>query len=430
MTCSTESNGYAEADALINKLANINNPKVTPLSSGNCETVEDLWNEVIYPMLPAKAVMLRWHKVLMEYVKSPTAMFAIRGYNTAQQDQYHQLRRGFLTRTSEGYSFFYTDNFHAAYILKLAMDGVVPSVEALLSVYNSRKFPSRFGRDTKEERELMAVPKGKDPGIQSAGYKLAHIYNVGKDYAGVSRNLSLVNDIAEKYYPRGERTDWGLVDDETGVHYERFLAVRPEARSYLVAAFLRFVHPFNYFLVPKKDNASLDVSENPYLISFVMSKMREKYGAAYDEFVSYIKLPESSTFIQVDGAFNLHLSYGSAVSVNEVQRAIPKKTDKINIMKEGNMRIGEVVQSLVRPLLVDGRCTEEEITRLTQYEYCHQIFGTTFPVLSLNRVQTNGVYRYYTVPLEINGRRYYLSSQWYERQRERLIRWINSHQLD
>lgn len=63
MTNRTESNSYAGADALLYKLASINTPKVTPLSSGNCETVEDLWNKVIYPLLPAKDVMLRWHKV-------------------------------------------------------------------------------------------------------------------------------------------------------------------------------------------------------------------------------------------------------------------------------------------------------------------------------------------------------------------------------
>ena len=37
---------------MLYKLASINTPKVTPLSSGNCETVEDLWNKVIYPLLP------------------------------------------------------------------------------------------------------------------------------------------------------------------------------------------------------------------------------------------------------------------------------------------------------------------------------------------------------------------------------------------
>lgn len=441
MTNITVNNSYVGADALLNKLANINKPKVTPLSSGNCETVEDLWNKVIYPLLPAKDVMLRWHKVLMEYVKSPRAMFAIRGYNTAQRDSYHQLRRGFLTRTSEGYSFFYTDNFHAAYILKLAMDGVVPSVDALLSVYNSRKFPSRFGRDTKEERELMSIFKGKDPGIQGAGYKLAHIYNVGKDYAEGNRNLSLIRGIVDKYYPRGERADWVMVDDETGAHYERFLDVQPEARSYLVAEFLRFVHPFNYFLVPKKSNASLDVSENHYLISFVMTRMREMYGAAYDEFVSYIKLSLSSTFTQVDGGYSLPLSYGPEIATDKENGLMPKVSDKVegsqslkqrknNTMKEFNMKIGEVIQSVVRPMLVDGCCTEEEITWLTQRDYCHQVFGTTFPVLSSSRERTNGVCRYYADPLTINGRTYYLSSQWYERQRERLTRWIARHQQD
>ena len=92
------------------------------------------------------------------------------------------------------------------------------------------------------------------------------------------------------------------------------------------------------------------------------------------------------------------------------------------------MKIGEVVKSVVRPLLVDGHCSDEEITWLTQYDYCHQMFGSSFPVLSLTRIKTNGVCRYYADPLMIDGRKYYLSSQWYERQRERLTRWIDRHQ--
>ena len=92
-----------------------------------------------------------------------------------------------------------------------------------------------------------------------------------------------------------------------------------------------------------------------------------------------------------------------------------------------NMKIAEIVQSVVRSLLVEGRCSDEEIARLTQYDYCHQTFGTSFPVLSPNRLQTKGVYRYYADPLKINGRTYYLSSQWYERQRERLTRWIDRY---
>lgn len=287
-------NNKSDMINLTDKLQTINSPKVPILSAGTCNTLAEIWNKRISPLMPAKEIVLKWHSVLMEYVEKPDAMFAIRGFNSARNsNDYHVLRRGFLTRTNNDYSFFYTDNFHAAYYLKLAMDGIVPSVDELLRTYNKRQFPSRFGPDTSSERELSAIPGGKDPGIQSAGFKLAHIFNVGKDYFFDGRILSLTKDILQAYFPRGERGDWHMVSDATGQYHVRDLKVPQYARSFLVAEFLRFVHPFNYFLVPKSSLSSVDVSENQDLISFVRSKLKELYGAAYEEFLSRIMVSPS-----------------------------------------------------------------------------------------------------------------------------------------
>lgn len=133
------------------------------------------------------------------------------------------------------------------------------------------------------------------------------------------------------------------------------------------------------------------------------------------------ELVSSLTPIQVDCDDSLSSSCGSAICGQRENNALNTYND---------MTIGEIVKDIVIPMLVEDRCTEEEITRLTQYDYCHQIFGTTFPVLSSIRVRTNGVFRYYSDPLTINGRTYYLSAQWYERQRERLTRWIDRHLQD
>ena len=95
---------------LLQKLNTINFPQVISLRDGNAQTAEEFWDSFIVHNLPAKEVVLKWHEVLMEYVKRPNAMFAIRCYNTAAKDSYDSLRRGFLTRTNAGFSFFYTDN--------------------------------------------------------------------------------------------------------------------------------------------------------------------------------------------------------------------------------------------------------------------------------------------------------------------------------
>lgn len=312
---------------LLEKLNTINVPRVAPLQDGKAITVEEFWDSFIVPHLPPKDVVLKWHGVLMEYVNRPEAMFAIRGYNTAAKDNYDSLRRGFLTRTSAGYSFFYTDNFHAAYYLKMALDGYVPSVDEMVAAYNSRKFPARFGRDTSNERAMMAMPKGVDPGIQTAGYKIAHILNVGKDYFVNDQNISL-SRIVQEYFDGGERDDWKWHTDITGSFFLREYKVHPNARKYLVAEYLRFVHPFNYFLTPKKNCAlssvSGDIAEYQPLVDFVQAKYATLYGDAYREFLSLV-MPEKSTPASVHGNTIIDLKYGLNSAGAPVSQVTPKR---------------------------------------------------------------------------------------------------------
>ncbi len=407
----------------INKLS-----KVPQLLQGTCSSLGELWDKLISPLLPAKDVVLRWHKILMEYVDRPDAMFVIRGGNNAKKNEYNRLRRGFLTRTNQGYSFFYTDNFHAAYYLKMALDGYVPTVEELVNTYNLRQFPARFGRDTEEERVLMAMPRGKDPGFQTAGYKLSHIYNVGTDYVDEDRCLSLIGDIVDTYFPYGNRDDWSVVDDSTGEHYERYLNVSPSARSYLVAAFLRFVHPFNYFLVPKSTCSDNDVSENPLLISYVRNKIKEMYGTAYDEFLGRImpstdelSVPPADTpmriFYSLEHKKKKEIGKESGVKHNTTEVAAGESSD------HPDLPIGKFVQTVLRHLLEGGVVDEQEINRLLLKDYSHDRLGLNFAMLSVKR-DIHNKERYYARPLKIRNKVYYLTSQWYVRHRSKLERWI------
>ena len=111
-----------------------------------------------------------------------------------------------MTDTAD-YAFFYTDNFFATYIQKMCLDNFVPTLEEITNAFLLRQFPSRFGPNTAEERELMAVPQGKDPKINAAGYKLAHIIPVGKEYLYQNREVGN-SVIFQQYFPKGRRGDW------------------------------------------------------------------------------------------------------------------------------------------------------------------------------------------------------------------------------
>ena len=103
----------------------------------------------------------------------------------------------------------------------------------------------------------------------------------------------------EKYFPRGERTDWIEQQDSRGNYFIRNLSVEEEAKKFLVAEFLRFVHPFNYFLMPKMvgkrkiahwacfEDCS-DMAEYLPFLNFVQEQFTNIYGCDYKEFLDLI----------------------------------------------------------------------------------------------------------------------------------------------
>ena len=102
---------------LIDKLNSIDKPKIEQLPQGKAITIENLWNDLLKKYLPDKETVIKWHNLLIEYIKSDKAVFAIRAFNNEKPERYGDLRRGFLTQTSNDYSFFYTDNYFSAFFL-------------------------------------------------------------------------------------------------------------------------------------------------------------------------------------------------------------------------------------------------------------------------------------------------------------------------
>ena len=93
----------------------------------------------------------------------------------------------------------------------------------------------------------------------------------------------------------------------------------------------------------------------------------------------------------------------------------------------GEVKIGEFVKTEVRNIFENNQVTASEIELLQQKAYCKQIFDLNFPLLSKEMYDENGYARYYKAPVYINGERFYLCSQWYKWQLEKLQNWVEKH---
>ena len=107
MKCGSEENTNKKF-SLQEKLSTINFPPIPPLADGYSDTIENFYNNFIVQHLFNPDSVLAIHHTLIDYVKKTDAMFAIRAFNSVStKDQYEKLRRGWLTKTDQKYSFFY-----------------------------------------------------------------------------------------------------------------------------------------------------------------------------------------------------------------------------------------------------------------------------------------------------------------------------------
>ena len=285
--------------------------KLRALSTGKAKDFNELWENIIEPNLPNETAVIGWHNVLMNYIKEPDAIFFMRAYGSPSGNS-KMLRRGFLNKTNYNFSAFYGDNFFTSYFYSMALDGYVPSQTEFIEVMKNRKFPCGFIQTT-EEKNYAAYYIGKNPGITTKGYKIAHIFSSGENFNS-KVSYSSIGEFCNNVFPRSINTDWSAIDLDTygQYHYRKVLLKDAtealEVHKFLVAHFLRTVHPINYFLVPNKPNRydkdtgilktniywydggveKDEIGESTELIEYVAEKIKAKYGKIYDEFLSLI----------------------------------------------------------------------------------------------------------------------------------------------
>ena len=270
------------------RIATINAIRIPRLTNGHANTIGDFYAQVIEPMLPTRKVVLAWQRLIYDYVKDPDAIFFLRRYQSASSKDWTAIRRGFLTEYSRG-GYVCCDNFFAHYFYAMAMDGFVPTLAELKDAIQARTFPYGF-MSTSEERELQAYRTGKQPKLNEAGWKLAHLVPVNGSYLSVGDGR-----FVEKHFPRGVRTEWQVTSG--GYHARKVPREMTEReRAFLAAHFVRLASPINYFMVPKQTNErdarGNNIGEDKDVLAYVSLMFGKRYGGSLEKFARFADAPE------------------------------------------------------------------------------------------------------------------------------------------
>jgi len=93
------------------------------------------------------------------------------------------------------------------------------------------------------------------------------------------------------------------------------------------------------------------------------------------------------------------------------------------------MKIGTIVRYVLRSMLENGEVSKEEVELMQTKRYSKETFDLQYPLLIKEEDITDELWaRYYSTPVEIRSKQYYICSQWFEvpsnNDRLYLMKWL------
>lgn len=285
---------------------------------GLAENATDFFNQIIKWQFQHKATIQDIHKALLEYVKRPDAVFAIRLYGSAPEGQYVLLRRGFLSEYQDGLKTLFCDNTFAMPFAALKLHDKCYTASDLVEHLNQSNVVCGFGSTTKE-RELAyyRCNSYSHINLNDSGWYLAHILPVGYNFAGKQRLTEV--------FPNPKRAEW----ESDPAHIRRVdRSFTENEYAVLVAHFLRLVHPLNSFVIPKQDYVAYDgknLGEEQELINIVQDYVKEEFPKEYAELQTLMQIPEQEKATDTVGEIHWAVS---EYQIKKRRRAIFKDKPK------------------------------------------------------------------------------------------------------
>lgn len=403
------------------------------LTSGKDNTIDEFYNDCIsLNSLPSQNV-LAWHKMLMEYVDRPDAIYWVRYYEGCSKSQKNKNngvwinRRGCLTEFKDGFSYVFVSNYDAHEIFNMIRLGVTPDVDEFLELMKTHQFKMHYDKGKScEESSICSYPNiGNTKGgiLTSKQWYLAHIIGIKSEYLRRDGSYEKITDVEKEIiFPLGNIMDWKL-DNSLGYKVRKLdYQLSQEEKEIVKAHFLRFIDPLNYYVTPGDKSQMTPVINRIGDLEAMNDFMSYKYETIYgikimDEFRKKALIKTLNTTSQ---NVVIDISYGP-----KIKTKVPKNNQNVNNSKQSVNKVGRYAKNLFQSLLEGGKLNNIIISNLMDKNYCRRELGIYFPILVDETVKFDKT-RYYKN--KIVGK-YYICSQWYEKNRIKIDNWIKSNGL-
>jgi len=175
--------------------------------------------------------------------------------------------------------------------------------------------------------------------------------------------------------------------------------------------------------------------------------IEEKYSFTEETMLEWMDLPyEAGDFATLKEEYFEYLSIRCAAirsrflvalgfSIDEPTTTSENDTESVSVDAFTDTffrleKIGVVAKKTIEYLITNNLLSNDDFENLKSKDYCMQHLGCAFPlfVYSQDEVTDNeGINRYWTTPIQHNGKSIYVCSQWFEHDRKRLVPWVKKH---
>jgi hypothetical protein len=349
--------------------------KFEKVKSGKAENIEEFFEKLIKPQFENIETIKTIHRTLIDYLDLDNAIFFVRLYGSFPKNKYDLLRRGFVTQFLDGTKVSFCDNTFSMLFVGLKIANIPFSKLDLKDYLEQRNVVVGFGQTSKEKELCFYSPQNAlKVNLNSKGWYQAHIKTTGYGY----ENFDL-----KKIFPNPPREEW---DKKQKLRFTKRNLSENEKRI-LKAHFLRFIHPLNSFLVPKRNHilySGNNIGEEPELINYVYKYVKQKFPQEYNEFdkltIKY-DFPRSESRISNIEWFEMPKNYSlKAKKSSKIKNNVTKKNidiekgeNEVESLKIINLdkwlkSIGkEVFVSILYPKILENRnITYLEISEISE----------------------------------------------------------------